>query len=44
MNAIEVTDLLHIYEKLGVNDRAAAVAAAYERRLLVPHATGDERQ
>lgn len=31
------THLLHIYEKLGVNDRAAAVAAGYERGLLVPH-------
>jgi DNA-binding NarL/FixJ family response regulator len=30
------THLLHIYDKLGVNDRAAAVAAAYERGLLVP--------
>lgn len=30
------THLLHIYAKLGVNDRAAAVAAAYERRLLTP--------
>lgn len=30
------THLLHIYEKLGVNDRAAAVAAAYERGLLTP--------
>ncbi len=29
------THLLHIYEKLGVNDRAAAVATAYERGLLV---------
>jgi DNA-binding NarL/FixJ family response regulator len=28
------THLLHIYAKLGVNDRAAAVAAAYERGLL----------
>ncbi|GAA4829802.1 response regulator transcription factor [Luteimicrobium xylanilyticum] len=28
------THLLHLYEKLGVRDRAAAVAAAYERRLL----------
>jgi DNA-binding NarL/FixJ family response regulator len=28
------THLLHIYEKLGVNDRAAAVAAAYERGVL----------
>ena len=28
------THLLHIYEKLDVNDRAAAVAAAYERGLL----------
>ena len=26
--------LLHIYEKLGVRDRAAAVAEAYRRRLL----------
>jgi len=31
------THLLHIYGKLGVNDRAAAVATAYERGLLVPH-------
>ncbi|HWM09679.1 MAG TPA: response regulator transcription factor [Solirubrobacteraceae bacterium] len=30
------THLLHIYAKLGVNDRAAAVAAAYEAGLLVP--------
>jgi DNA-binding NarL/FixJ family response regulator len=30
------THLLHIYEKLGVNDRAAAVAVGYERGLLVP--------
>ena len=30
------THLLHIYEKLGVGDRAAAVAAAYERGLLAP--------
>lgn len=30
------THLLHIYAKLGVNDRAAAVAAAHERGLLVP--------
>ena len=28
--------LLHVYAKLGVNDRAAAVAAAYERGLLTP--------
>ncbi|GAA1910127.1 response regulator [Streptantibioticus ferralitis] len=28
------THLLHIYAKLGVKDRAAAVAAAYERGLL----------
>ncbi len=28
------THLLHIYAKLGVNDRAAAVAAGYERGLL----------
>jgi DNA-binding NarL/FixJ family response regulator len=31
------THLLHIYSKLGVNDRAAAVATAYDRGLLVPH-------
>ena len=31
------THLLHIYAKLDVNDRAAAVAAGYERGLLVPH-------
>jgi DNA-binding NarL/FixJ family response regulator len=30
------THLLHIYAKLDVNDRAAAVAAAYERGLLIP--------
>ncbi len=30
------THLLHIYEKLGVNDRAAAVGAGYERGLLSP--------
>ena len=28
------TRLLHIYRKLGVRDRASAVAAAYERGLL----------
>lgn len=28
------THLLHIYEKLGVRDRAAAVGEAYRRRLL----------
>jgi ATP/maltotriose-dependent transcriptional regulator MalT len=28
------THLLHIYAKLGVNDRAAAVATAYQRGLL----------
>jgi DNA-binding NarL/FixJ family response regulator len=28
--------LLHIYAKLGVNDRAAAGAAAYDRGLLTP--------
>jgi len=30
------THLMHIYEKLEVNDRAAAVAAGYERGLLNP--------
>ena len=30
------THLLHIYAKLGVNDRAAAVAAAFDRGLLTP--------
>lgn len=30
------THLLHIYAKLGVNDRAAAVAVAFERGLLRP--------
>jgi DNA-binding NarL/FixJ family response regulator len=30
------THLLHIYEKLEVSDRAAAVATAYERGLLAP--------
>ncbi|MDJ0954568.1 MAG: response regulator transcription factor [Acidimicrobiia bacterium] len=32
------THLLHVYDKLGVNDRAAAVGAAYERGLLTPGA------
>ena len=31
------THLTHLYAKLGVNDRAAAVASAYDRGLLVPH-------
>jgi DNA-binding NarL/FixJ family response regulator len=30
------THLMHVYAKLKVNDRAAAVAAAYERGLLQP--------
>jgi DNA-binding NarL/FixJ family response regulator len=30
------THLVHIYAKLGVNDRAAAVATAFERGLLTP--------
>ena len=30
------THLLHAYDKLGVHDRAAAVATAYERGLLTP--------
>ncbi len=30
------THLLHIFAKLEVNDRAAAVASAYERGLLKP--------
>jgi DNA-binding NarL/FixJ family response regulator len=34
------THLLHIYAKLDVNDRAAAVAAAYERGLLTPGRSG----
>jgi DNA-binding NarL/FixJ family response regulator len=33
------THLLHIYTKLDVNDRAAAVAVGYERGLLIPHRT-----
>jgi DNA-binding NarL/FixJ family response regulator len=32
------THLVHIYAKLGVNDRAAAVATAFERGLLTPRA------
>jgi DNA-binding NarL/FixJ family response regulator len=34
------THLLHIYGKLGVKDRASAVAAAYERGLLTPGSRG----
>jgi ATP/maltotriose-dependent transcriptional regulator MalT len=30
------THLLHLFAKLGVNDRAAAVGAAFERGLLTP--------
>jgi DNA-binding CsgD family transcriptional regulator len=30
------THLLHIYAKLGVNDRAAAVAEAFNRGLFTP--------
>ena len=30
------THLLHVYAKLGVADRAAAVAAAFDRGLLTP--------
>ena len=33
------THLLHIYDKLGVSDRAAAVATAFERGLLRPRRT-----
>jgi ATP/maltotriose-dependent transcriptional regulator MalT len=33
------THLLHLYGKLDVNERAAAVAAAFERGLLVPGRT-----
>lgn len=32
------THLLHLYAKLGVNDRAAAVGAGFERGLLTPGA------
>ena len=32
------THLLHVYAKLGVNDRAAAVAAAFSRGYLTSHA------
>jgi DNA-binding NarL/FixJ family response regulator len=34
------THVLHLFEKLGVNDRAAAVAAGYERGLLTPGDAG----
>ena len=30
------THLMHIYAKLGVNDRAAAVAEGFNRGLLIP--------
>lgn len=35
------THLLHLYSKLEVNDRAAAVAAAYDRGLLTPPDPGE---
>jgi ATP/maltotriose-dependent transcriptional regulator MalT len=34
MRAAVKTHLTHLYAKLGVNDRAAAVAVAYERKIL----------
>jgi DNA-binding NarL/FixJ family response regulator len=34
------THLLHIYAKLGVSDRAAAVAAGFDRGLLTPKGRG----
>jgi DNA-binding NarL/FixJ family response regulator len=34
------THLMHIYAKLGVNDRAAAVGEAFDRGLLVPRKQG----
>jgi DNA-binding NarL/FixJ family response regulator len=35
------THLMHIYSKLGVNDRAAAVAEAFDRGLLIPRHLSD---
>ena len=35
-NGAVKTHLLHVYAKLGVKDRAAAVAVAFERGLLGP--------
>jgi DNA-binding NarL/FixJ family response regulator len=37
------THLVHIYAKLGVNDRAAAVAEAFNRGLLIPRHQSDRR-
>jgi DNA-binding NarL/FixJ family response regulator len=37
------THLLHIYAKLGVGDRAAAVAEAFNRGLLTPGTPGSQR-
>ena len=37
------THLLHIYAKLGVTDRAAAVAEAFNRGLLTPGGSGPPR-
>ena len=37
------THLLHIYAKLGVGDRAAAVAEAFNRGLLTPGSPGSQR-
>jgi DNA-binding NarL/FixJ family response regulator len=38
------THLLHIYAKLGVGDRAAAVAEAFNRGLLTPESRNDARR
>lgn len=36
------THLLHVYAKLGVNDRAAAVATAFSLGYLTPHSTPEQ--
>ncbi len=38
------THLLHIFDKLGVNDRTAAVATAYRRGILTPPSPGRDHE
>ncbi|KRE81972.1 response regulator transcription factor [Arthrobacter sp. Soil763] len=37
------THLVHIYDKLGVQNRTAAVAAAVQQRIIRPHGSADQK-